>query len=108
MKTAMEKHNLTVSDLAKKLDVSASQIYKWRKEGISVNNKYFYKLREILPEIVPKEVTLKKNGEEDQRFKSGRTQKQIDLTVLPEDNVSIEEKEFKSSLFPRIRFKTKN
>lgn len=99
----IQKHGTTITDIAKELDVSVTQIYYWNRKGISANNKHYFKLKQLLPEIIPKEVTVRKNEEEDQRFKSGRKKKELKLkdSDLPE----YEEKEFRSSIFPTIRKK---
>lgn len=96
----MKQTNLTVTDLAKKLQISTSQIHRWNRNGISKNNPHFYKLKEILPEIQPKEERITIKGEEDKRSKIKRKQKQLNLTET--DIPSYQEPEFKSTTFPKI------
>ena len=97
----MKMKNITKEELAKKLDISVTQIYKWNKHGISKNNRHFKKLQSILPEVKPREPTLRINQEEDQRYNSGR--KRQASPILTETNIkSPIEKEFVSSLFPKI------
>lgn len=100
----IQKQGLSIAELAKELDVSVSQIYYWNKKGISANNKHYFKLKQLVPQVIPKEVTVKKNEEEDQRYKSGRKRKELKLknSNLP----GYQEKEFRSSVFPTIRKKT--
>lgn len=100
----IRKNGLTITDIAKELDISVSQIYYWNKKGISANNKHYFKLKQLLPQVIPKEVTVKKNEEEDQRFKSGRKRKELKLK--DSDLPRYQEKEFRSSIFPTIRKKT--
>ncbi len=102
----MKQRQLTIADISNKLDISASQIYYWNKHGISKNNKHFYKLKELIPEIVPKEEKLTLNGEVDNRYKAGRQKKKLNLTET--DLRASPEKEFKSSLFPKVYIKNKS
>lgn len=104
MKEIMKMRNITVKELASTLDVSTSQIYKWNREGISRHNPHFYKLKEILPEVQPKEPLLTKQGEEDQRYRAGR--KRIKSTLSITDSET-KEKEFESALFPKIHIDKK-
>jgi len=98
--TIMKIHDITVNELATKLDVATSQIYRWNKKGISQHNPHFKQLKEILPEVKPKEKTLTKNGKEDSRYKAGRKKKKL---ILTETNIKeSEKKEFKSKVFPKI------
>lgn len=101
----IKKQGLSTIDLAKKLDVSTAQIYQWNKNGISVKNKHYKKLKELIPELKPKETTLTKTGEEDQRFKAGRTKKTLNLSNANMNPHT--EKEFESTLFPKITIRTK-
>ena len=96
---------MTPATLAQKLDVNTGQVYKWNKQGISKHNPHFKKLKEILPEVQPKEELLRKDGEKDGRYRCGRKRKKLELTdtELP----SYEEKEFESTLFPKIYWNKK-
>ena len=92
-------HGMTISQLAKVLDVSVSQIYNWNRNGISKHNPHFRKLKEILPEVQPKEERLTKYGEEDKRYNSGRKKKQLHLTDTNQPGYKEPERQ---SIFPKI------
>lgn len=103
----MRMNEVSIKELANTLDVSTSQIYKWNREGISKYNPHFKKIKEIFPEIQPKQQLIKKNGEEDGRYRSGR-KKQQRLTLNKEEIIEFsKEKEFKSTLFPKININKK-
>ena len=97
----MKEKKISTSDLAKELDISVSQIYKWNKEGISRNNKYFNKLQELLPGLQPKETPLRTNGTEDRRYNSGK-KKKTSLYLKDTSIETPEEQAFQSTLFPKI------
>lgn len=101
--TLLRRNGWTPADLAKKLDISVSQIYNWNRNGISRHNPHFRKLKQILPEIQPKEERITKKGEEDQRYKAGRKKKKLNLTDT--DLSNYKEPERKSDLFPKIYIK---
>ena len=106
MKTLLEHmrcRKISTAQLAKLLDVSVSQIYTWNRKGISKNNKHFRKLKELIPEVQPKEERITAKGEEDKRYKAGTKKKKLVLTDT--DIPSYVEPEFESSLFPKIKFK---
>lgn len=67
---------LTVSELARMLDVQPSSIYIWNKEGIYETNPHYSALKKIIPEIESKgkgkHITRKKPVEP------------LDLDSLPE------------------------
>ena len=100
----MKSQGLTIIDLAKDLDVSVSQIYKWNREGISINCKHYRNLKRLIPQVTPKEITLTKNGEEDGRVRSGRDKNKF--TPVQETN-SYQEEDFQSTLFPKIVIRNK-
>lgn len=102
----MKIHGKTVIDLSKELDVSASQIYKWNREGISINCKHYLKLKEVIPQVIPKEITVTSEGKEDGRIRAGRKRKELNLTTISQ-NDSNPEKEFASTLFPKITIRNK-
>lgn len=92
-------------DIAKHLDVSISQIYKWNRDGISVNCKHYLALKELLPELEPKEILLTKYGKEDQRFRAGRKKKEA--ISINQSNRKTEEPHYQSALFPTIHINNK-
>ena len=100
----MTNQGLSITDLAKELDVSVSQIYKWNREGISINCKHYLALKRLIPQVIPKEITVTKAGEEDGRVRSGRSKKKYTDEL---ENGNSPEKEFKSVLFPKIIIKNK-
>jgi hypothetical protein len=102
----MKKRNITTAELAKRLDVSVPQIYKWNRAGIDSENKHFHKLKEIIPEVQPKEPKITKRGEKDQRIKAGRPRKKT-LTLTNSEMPDYREKEFKSAIFPKLYIKDK-
>ena len=101
----MKTSQISIVDLSKKLDVSASQIYKWNREGISLNCKHYLQLKEILPELEPKEILLTKQGKEDGRCKAGR--KKLKAIPLNEITTQHTESQHKSALFPTIHINNK-
>ena len=102
----MKIHGKTVTDLAKELDVSASQIYKWNREGISINCKHYLHLKQLIPQVIPKEITVTLAGKEDGRIRAGRKRKELNPTTIPKNN-NDPEKEFISTLFPKITIRNK-
>ena len=102
----MKSQKITMDHLAKELDVTHSQIYKWNREGISINCKHYLKLKTIIPELQPKEITITKYGKEDTRFKAGRPRKHT-LVLTEVDSEPPTETEFTSDIFPRIKIKNK-
>ena len=96
----MEAQNITIQDLAKKLDIATSQVYYWNRNGISKNNKHFPELQRILPGIIPKETTLRIDEEEDRRYNSGRKKNKLKLSDT--NLIPYVENEFSSTLFPKI------
>jgi hypothetical protein len=103
--TLIKKRDTTPAEISKQLDISVAQIYQWNKKGISQHNPHFYKLKEIIPEIQPKETTLTHDGEEDKRYLAGRRKKKLILTETEEE--SYKEPEFNSTLFPKIHINKK-
>lgn len=101
----IKKNEISPLQLAQKLDISVTQVYTWNRKGISKHNPHFYKLKEILPEVQPKEELLKKNGEEDGRYRCGRKRKQLSLSET--DLSESQETEFESTLFPKIHMNRK-
>lgn len=101
----MKIHGLTVADLAKALDISISQVYTWNRKGISKHNPHFKKLKQLIPEVQPKEELVTKDGKEDLRYKAGRKKKQLKLTET--DLPSYQEKKRRSAIFPKIYMTTK-
>lgn len=101
----LEKHHITVTDIAKQCDVATSQIYYWNKHGISKHNPHFETLKQIIPELKAKEITIKQNGEEDRRYKSGRKQNELKLSNT--DTLHKQTKVPTSTLFPKISIKKK-
>ena len=101
----MKKRGITTVDLAKQLKINTGQIYYWNKHGILATNPHFKALKEIIPEIQPREPTTKLNEQEDGRCRSGRKQKQLNLTET--DLPNYKEPEFKSTLFPKIYWHNK-
>ena len=101
----IKEQGLTIVQVAKELDVSTAQIYQWNKKGISIKNKHYKKLKTLIPKLKPKETTLTKTGEEDQRFKAGRNKKSLEL--LDADTTPNTEKDFESTLFPKIMIRNK-
>lgn len=99
----IKEKGLKPSDIAKQLDISTSQIYQWNKKGISQNNPHYYKLKEIIPEIIPKEPKLRLDEKYDLR--SGNSRPKKELILKDTDIPSYQEKEFKSKLHPKINFK---
>lgn len=103
-KEAMKLHNMTVADLAIHLDVSSPQIYKWMREGISSENKYFDTVISLLPELTPIEPTKTNTANIDRRTNSG-VNKRTEVTLQNTKHSVNPLKEFQSDLFPKIRFK---
>ena len=100
----MKMSGISTIDLSKTLDVSVSQIYKWNREGISINCKHYLALKKILPELEPKEVLLTKSGKEDGRYRAGRKRKSaVEINEKP----STPENPHKSVLFPNIHLTNK-
>jgi len=104
----IRQRGLAVTDIAKELDVATSQIYYWNKHGISKNNKHFEKLQKILPEIKPKEPTLRIDEQEDRRYNSGRKTSKLHLTTLQNNLKPKPQSPVTSTLFPKITIKKKN
>ena len=100
----MKKHRISTIDLSKLLDVNVSQIYKWNREGISINCKHYLKLKQILPELEPKEVLLTKSGKEDGRYRAGRKRKN---KIETDEQTMTTENPHKSVLFPTIHLNNK-
>ena len=101
----MKQHRISMTDLSKQLDISVSQIYKWNREGISLNCKHYLAIKQILPELEPKEILLTKDGKEDGRYKAGRKKKTA--IKINQDPGKKEEPQLKSTLFPTIHFNNK-
>lgn len=108
LKEEMKRNNISIDELSKKLNISHQQIYKWFREGISTNNKYFDKIVELMPDVTFIEPKLTKKGLPDNRTNSGRKKKEYSQEIyhskIPFEH-SIEH--FESTLFPKIRFKKK-
>ena len=103
--TLMKTKDITPAEISKQLDISVAQIYRWNKEGISQHNPHFYKLKEIIPEIQPKENRITRKGEEDRRAQIKRNKKQLTLTETNKE--TYKEPEFNSTLFPKIHINKK-
>lgn len=106
LKEAMKLHNMTVADLAIHLDIASTQIYKWMREGISSENKYFNTLLDLLPELTPIEPTKTNTAGIDRRTNSG-VNKRTEVTLKPTNFVLHNDIPFKSDLFPKITFRKK-
>lgn len=102
----MKLNNISVSQLARELQVSTSQIYQWDKKGILETNKYFPMLKRRFPSLIPKEPKITKKGEEDKRYNSGRPKKE--LILFDTEEKPPQETKFKSSLLPNITIRKKN
>ncbi len=102
LRYVLKINNVKPSDLAKELDVSLTQIYKWDKEGISKDNPHWEEIHRKFPGIPPKEPKKTKKGLKDKRSKSGKKKKKLILTET--DLPSYKEPEFKSKRYPNIRF----
>ena len=100
----IKKANRTISDVAKELGISTSQIYRWNREGIKINNPHWKKIKEMFPNIEACSGNITAAGTEDKRGRSNR------LKVLRTTETSIPsytEPKFKSVLFPNIKIKQK-
>lgn len=99
-------NNISITDFAKELGVSVTQIRRWDKEGILETNPNWNKIHYKFPSLKPKPPRTTKNGLDDKRGQSGRPKRQLKLTdtSLP----SYAEAEFKSSRFPNIKFVKKD
>ena len=86
-------------ELAKILDIPISQIYRWNREGIGKESKYWDKVHEILPDLEP---TKDYDGK---RYNAGR-RKKTQLTLSETDIPSPpEERPRPVGDFPRIKFR---
>lgn len=103
----LKKNGMTVGELANELDISATQIYLWNKNGISSNNRYFPKLQSMFPDLTPKDPTLRVNEKEDRRYNSGKKKKH-NLPLTETDMELPTETEFASTLFPKITIRKKS
>ena len=94
-------NNISITDFAKELGVSVTQIRRWDKNGILETNPHWNKLHCKFPSLKPKPSRITKKGTNDKRGRDGH-KKQLKLTdtSLP----SYVEPEFKSSRFPNIKF----
>lgn len=102
----MKLNNISVSQLAKELNVATSQIYKWNREGILESNPYFPRLKRRFPSLLPKKPKITQKGIEDKRNNNGRPKKEL---ILRDTNVQTpKEKKFKSELLPNITIRKKN
>ena len=99
-------NNISITDFAKELGVSVTQIRRWDKEGILETNPHWNKIHCRFPSIKPKPSRITKKGTDDKRGQSGRPKQQPKLTdtSIP----SYAEAEFKSSRFPNIKFVKKD
>ena len=70
----IKKHNMTVSEVTRKLGTNSKQVYRWNKDGILKSNKYYPILKEMFPELEGKEP---KNN---YASKSGPKPKELHLT----------------------------
>ena len=101
----MKLGQISIVDLSKKLDVPVPQIYKWNREGISINCKHYLKLKKMFPDLEPKEILLTKQGKEDERYKAGRKKK--DAIPLTDTFPKYREPKHNSTLFPTIYINNK-
>lgn len=102
----LDEKGISYIDVAKKLDISTAQLYRWNKNGISNNSKYYEKLKEIVPELKPKEPTLKKDGSLDMRV-NGARKKKTELHLTETDIKTPSEEKNRDSIFPKITFRKK-
>lgn len=56
----LKEKNMTVADLANALEVPATRIYEWSRNGLSINSPYYDQLIEIIPEFEPNNDTSKR------------------------------------------------
>lgn len=100
----LAEQGLSPADAAKILGVHTPQIYKWNKDGISPNSKYYHMLERLIEiELITKPHTKTKTGLPDRRVNSGRHKAQLTLTEanLP---ITTSQRE-RDSIFPKIIFK---
>lgn len=100
----MKLNNISIVELAKKLDVSTARIYQWNNKGISKTDPHWNKLHAMFPALKPKEQRLTIKGIEDKRATNKRPKKKL---VLTDTDISpYKETSRKSEVFPNIRFKS--
>lgn len=101
-----DEKGIDYREVAKELDISTAQLYRWNKNGIPSNSKYYDKLKEIVPELKPKTPTLKKDGSLDMRV-NGARKKKTELHLTETDIETPPEERERESMFPKITFRKK-
>lgn len=100
----IKKHNMKPGDIAIQLGINTGQIYQWNKKGILKSNPHYKKLKEILPEVIPKDTSIRKSdGQDDLRFNNKRPNKK--LTLTESEIPSYVEPKFVSTINNEIYFK---
>ena len=89
-------------DVAMKLDCPTSNIYIWNKKGISQFNPHYDKLKELFPEIQPKDPDAKGTK------RKKRTVKQIKHDGPEIQRITQPRKINTKSEYPKIKFKKKD
>ena len=97
--TLLKEKGMKPVDLALILDVPVSNIYRWNKEGISEQSRYYEKIKKILPALEP-------NGKTQKIAKKGAKPRQLHLTEVEFERVTRPKKRYKPE-YPKVIIKKK-